>query len=225
MLDHDRVAALGDDARAVDAQAGELAEDGGDVRPGRGDPAERGTVHHQLNVLVEHLAPRVEVTVVETLVEAGDKRSEVLHGQRRPIGTGKVSPDHPRRSREPGQSSHQNAITATSRGPTGPSTDCSAAVARTRRHRPGPSPRPAATRRLPHAPPGGVHDRVQDRNRRAHLPTNRTRPSHRPPRHTGSAHCRSPARRRSTCSSSRPCSTASAGSARSSSQTRSRPSR
>ena len=79
MLDHDRVAALGDDARAVDAQAGELAEDGGDVRAGRGDPAERATVHHELDLLVEHLAPRVEVAVVETLVEAGDKRSEV-HG-------------------------------------------------------------------------------------------------------------------------------------------------
>jgi len=39
VLDHDRVAALGDDARAVDAQAGELAEDGGDVGAGRRDPA------------------------------------------------------------------------------------------------------------------------------------------------------------------------------------------
>jgi hypothetical protein len=40
------------------------------------------------------------------------------------------------------------------------------------------------------------------------------------PRHTGSAHCRSPARRPSTRSSARPGSTTSAGSARSSSQTR-----
>ena len=123
MLDHDRVAALGDDARAVDAQAGELAEDGGDVRARRGDPAERATVHHELDLVAEHIAPRVEVAVVETLVEAGDKRSEVhdvLHGQRRPIGTVSVSPDHPGRSRERGQSSHQNAITATSSSPTGP---------------------------------------------------------------------------------------------------------
>jgi hypothetical protein len=64
VLDHDRVAALGDDARAVDAQAGELAEDGGDVGAGRRDPAERDTVHHELNLVVEHVAPRVEVAVV-----------------------------------------------------------------------------------------------------------------------------------------------------------------
>jgi hypothetical protein len=79
VLDHDRVGALGDDARAVEAQARELAKDAGGVRAGRSDPAECGTVHHQFDVLVEHLAPCIEVTVVETLVEAGDERSEV-HG-------------------------------------------------------------------------------------------------------------------------------------------------
>ena len=82
MLDHDRVAALGDNARAVDAQAGELAEDGGGVRAGRANPAERGTVHHELDLVVENVAPRVEVAVVERLVEARDERSEIHESRR-----------------------------------------------------------------------------------------------------------------------------------------------
>jgi hypothetical protein len=72
VLGHDRVVALGDDTRACDSHAGELAEDAGDVGAGRGDPAERGIVHHELDLHVEHVAPRFKVAVVETRVEAGD---------------------------------------------------------------------------------------------------------------------------------------------------------
>ena len=115
MLGNDRVAALGDDTIVVDAQARELAKDGGAVTEGRSDPVESAAVHDDLDVRVEHLAQRVEVAVVETLVVAGDKRSEVhgvLTGQRRPIETIAVYPTTQGAAGSLARSSHQNAIMA-----------------------------------------------------------------------------------------------------------------